>query len=308
MSIHWTSGRPVLLLGASGQVGSYLHPLLADRTEVVAPGRGAADLLDFESLRRTVHATNPALIVNAAAYTAVDRAEDEPDVAMRANAEAVGLLGALARDLGAAVVHYSTDYVFDGTLPRPYTEHDAPNPLSVYGATKLAGELALLSSGAAALVIRTSWVYGAGGKNFMLRMLELANDGRTLRVVDDQIGAPTSSRHIAEATVRTLDTFATSPAGLSEECRRSGGVYHLTAAGETSWYGFARAIMERAGYDDAWLASNLVPISTAEFGAAARRPANSLLDNTRWTARFGWRMSGWQEQLDDVMRDLRGVG
>ena len=269
----------ILLTGPTGQVGWELAPRLGALGEVVALDRPALDLADGDAIRARVRDLRPDVIVNAAAYTAVDRAESEPDRANAINATAPGVLAEEAKSLGALLVHYSTDYVFDGTKAVPYTEDDAPNPLSVYGRTKLDGERAIQASGCRHLILRTGWVYASRGHNFLLTMLRLGAERSELRVVDDQRGAPTWARDIAEATVALL-------------AKPPNGLFHLTAAGETTWHGCACEIMRLAG-----LTPVVHRIRTAEYPTAARRPASSVLDNARLRAVAGIVMPAWEESL-----------
>jgi dTDP-4-dehydrorhamnose reductase len=277
----------LLLTGAAGQVGWELAPRLAALGEVVAPERGSLDLADAGGLRACVRAARPDVIVNAAAYTAVDRAESEPGLAFAVNAAAPGVLAEEAKRLGALLVHYSTDYVFDGTKPAPYVEDDPPNPLSVYGRSKLEGERAIRASGCRRLILRTTWIYAGRGRNFLLTMLRLAAERPELRVVDDQRGAPTWARDIAVATTTLL--------GNPPE-----GLFHLAAGGATTWCGFARAIMQRAG-----LATPVHAIATSEYPTPARRPANSVLDCGRLRAAAGIVMPAWEEGLAGCLAGLR---
>jgi len=272
----------ILLTGGSGQVGWELRKTLAPLGEVAAPGRADLDLRDPARIREAVRASNPDAIVNAAAYTAVDKAESEREAAFAMNATAPGVLAEEAKRNGALLVHYSTDYVFDGAKPTPYVEEDEPNPLNVYGASKLAGERAIAASGCRHLILRTSWVYGPRGSNFLLTMLRLARERPELRVVDDQVGAPTSSLAIARATAQVLRPGAH-------------GLYHLSAAGQTSWCGFARAILARAG-----LATPVRAIRTEDYPTPARRPRNSRLNCARLRADFGLALAPWEEQLAEV--------
>jgi dTDP-4-dehydrorhamnose reductase len=272
----------ILLVGRNGQVGRELARTLAPLGEVHALGRDELDLTDPARIAAVVRAASPQIIVNAAAYTAVDRAESEPEAAFAVNAAAPAVLAAEAARLGASLVHYSTDYVFDGAKPAPYAEDDVPHPLNVYGASKLAGERAIAASGCRHLILRTSWVYGPHGSNFMRAILRAARERRELRVVDDQIGAPTSSLALARATAQVL--------------RQAGeGLYHMSAAGKTSWCGFARAILARAARG-----TPVVPIRSEEYPAAARRPRNSLLDNSRLRSTFGVALAPWEEGLAEV--------
>ena len=272
----------ILLTGANGQVGWELRKTLAPLGEIAACGHAELDLADAARVRDAVRAANADVIVNAAAYTAVDRAETEREAAFAVNALAPGVLAEEAKKSGALLVHYSTDYVFDGTKAVPYVEDDAPNPINVYGASKLAGERAIAASGCRYLILRTSWVYGPRGSNFMLTMLRLAKQRPELRVVDDQFGAPTSSPALARATVQALRPGAH-------------GLYHLAAAGRTSWCGFARAILKRAG-----IATPVRAIRTEDYPAPARRPRNSRLDCSRLRADLGVQMASWEEQLAEV--------
>lgn len=268
----------ILLTGASGQVGYELARSLQGLGEVVAVDRARMDLADLDQVRDVVRAVRPGLIVNPAAYTAVDLAETDAALAFRINAEAPAVMAAEARALGAAMVQYSTDYVFDGTKQGAYVETDATSPLNVYGASKLAGEQAVASAGIEHLILRTSWVYGMRGKNFLLTMLRLAKERDSLRVVADQFGAPTWSRTIADATAIVL---AQARAGGAPWWRQHGGVYHLSSQGRTSWCGFTEAIIAAAGLDCA-----VTPISSADYPVAARRPANSQLDSGKLMAQL----------------------
>ena len=281
----------VLLTGRNGQVGYELERSLALEHELVALDRAALDLFDLEAIGRAVDEAKPRVVVNAAAYTAVDRAERERDAAFGINAQAVEALGKAAARNGALMVHYSTDYVFDGEKQAPYTELDPPHPVSVYGESKLAGERALGQSGCRHFIFRTSWVYGPRGRNFLHTILAAARAKPELRVVADQRGAPTSSIAIAKATAQLL----ASPGCASAPS----GVYHMSAAGDTTWHGFAEAIVERAG-----LAVPVIPISSAEYPSAVRRPKNSLLDNAKLRASFGVELADWHGELAAVMRAL----
>ncbi len=277
----------ILLTGRDGQVGWELARLLAASHEVVATGRTSLDLADLDAIRRAVRDAKPGAIVNAAAYTAVDKAESEPAIAMRVNGEAPGVLAEEAKRLGALLLHYSTDYVFDGEKASAYVESDSPNPLNVYGRTKWEGERRIQASGARHLILRTSWVYGPRGRNFLLSILQAARTRPELRVVDDQRGAPTTSAALARATAGLL-----SRPGAE-------GLFHACAAGETTWFGFAQAIVQGAG-----LATPVVPISSDEYRGAARRPRNSLLDCGKLRATFGVALEDWREGLAEVMTQV----
>lgn len=282
----------ILLTGASGQVGYELRRSLQGLGKVVAPARAGLDLSDLAQLRSVVREFKPGLIVNAAAYTAVERAESEPALALRVNAEAPGVLAAEARLLGAAIVHYSTDYVFDGRQQVPYREDDAPAPLNAYGRSKLAGEQAVAASGAAHLILRTSWVYGLRGHNFLRTMLERARQGGELRVVADQFAAPTWSRTIAELTSQLL-VRAQAPGWWQAHS----GIYHLSCDGQTSWHGFAQAIMAEAGIGCA-----IQAIASAEYPSPVRRPGNSTLCCDKLKD-LGVVIPPWQETLHLCMQD-----
>jgi len=285
----------VLVTGAGGQVGGEVARLLEGRVEVLAHDRASLDLEKPDDIRWCVRDARPDVIVNAGAYTAVDRAESDPQRAWAVNAVAPGILGEEAKRAGALLIHYSTDYVFDGELDRPYVETDPTNPLSVYGRTKLEGEHAAAASGCRYLILRTSWVYAPRGKNFMLTMLRFASERDTLRIVDDQRGAPTSSAQLARATAALLETGA----GQS-------GVYHATASGVTTWFGFAGAIFEarRRRVGDAFTMPELVPITTAEYPTPAKRPRNSVLSNAKIENVFGIRLGDWREALDEAVAQL----
>ena len=291
------SGGPrILLTGAAGQVGWELRRTLAPLGEVVAPPRAALDLRDAEALRRCVAEVCPAAVVNAAAYTAVDRAEEEPGAARAINAVAPGVLAEAAARAGALMVHYSTDYVFDGTGSRPYRESDPTAPLGVYGCTKLEGEEAIAGAGGAHLVFRTSWVYGTRGHNFLRTVLRLVREREELRVVDDQVGAPTWSRMLAEATAAVLARCRSRGRFVLEP--GASGVYHATGGGETSWHGFAQALVDADPAAHEHVCRVVHPISTAEYPTPARRPAYSVLDSDRLQAAFGVRLPHWREQLE----------
>ncbi|MCE5233069.1 MAG: dTDP-4-dehydrorhamnose reductase [Mizugakiibacter sp.] len=302
----------ILLLGANGQVGFELLRALAPLGEVIAttrrgalPGGTACERADLDApatLGALLDRTAPALVVNAAAYTAVDRAEDEQEAAMRANGEAVGALGAWAARRGALVVHYSTDYVFDGAAARPYREDDPTGPLGAYGRSKLAGEAALRESGADHLILRTAWVYGARGHNFLRTMLRLAGERERLTVVDDQHGAPTSSRLIASATAAALARWLDWDAARR---RAALGTHHLVASGQTTWCGFARAIFEQAAAAGVIARVPQVDaIPTSAFPTRARRPAWSVLDTARFRDTFGLHLPDWRDGLAQAVGEL----
>ena len=301
----------ILLTGRNGQLGWELERALAPLGEVHACDRQSLDLADPDRIVALVRELKPALIVNPAAYTAVDKAESEPDAAYAANARAPGILAEEARRLDALLVHYSTDYVFDGTKTSPYTEADATHPLGVYGASKLAGEQAIAAVGGRHWVFRTSWVYAPRGKNFLLTMLRLAREGKPLRVVADQYGAPTSAAMLARATVQAVALAFPEAAGAmnprptpTDPVRRGftappSGIYHMTAAGRTSWHGFAEAIMRACG-----LPNTVAPNPSSDYPLPAKRPANSVLDNTRLQTAFGIHMPTWEDGLREAIAAL----
>ena len=290
--------QPIFLVtGAAGQLGYELVRELAPLGRVVAPERAALDLADADGLRRFVRECRPSVILNAGAYTAVDRAESDREVCEAVNAEAPGVLGEEARALGAAVVHFSTDYVFDGRKRLPYVETDATGPLSVYGATKLRGEQALAASGAAHLVFRTSWVYALRGRNFLLTMLGLARARTELRVVNDQCGAPTWARMVAGGTCQALRALLERERWRAGAVRDAQGVYHISAAGVTSWHGFAEALLAQDPRREEQRCERVVPITTSEYPTPASRPAYSALDCSKLRETFGVRLPDWREQL-----------
>jgi dTDP-4-dehydrorhamnose reductase len=289
----------ILLTGGAGQVGWELRRALAVYGVVVAPARDVLDLSSADSILAAVDSARPNLIVNAAAYTAVDRAESEPDVAMKINGDAPRILAEQAALHGAALIHYSTDYVFDGRKEQPYREEDLTAPINAYGRTKLAGERNVLGSRAAHLVFRTSWVYGPRGHNFLLTMLKLGRERKEIKVVNDQFGAPTSARLIAEATAGVIaKTLSDGKLDLGT-LRNASGLYHLTAAGRTTWHGFAQAILSgKPGM------ANVLPIPTSAYPTPARRPQNSLLDNAKLKLQFGFELPDWKVGLELCLEEL----
>ncbi|HMF65478.1 MAG TPA: dTDP-4-dehydrorhamnose reductase [Edaphobacter sp.] len=300
------SGR-ILLTGATGQVGGELLRVLGPLGEVVAPARSTMDLADAASVRATIRAVQPRWIVNPGAYTAVDKAESEPELAYAVNAEAVRTMGEEARAIGAAVIHFSTDYVFDGSGSVPYVETDATGPVSVYGASKLAGEEALAASGAGHMIFRTSWVYGGRGKNFLLTILKLAREREQLRVVGDQHGAPTWSRDLAEMTAQVIGRCEIAAAGrdVAEILAEASGVYHATGRGETTWHGFAAdAVRLQRQREPGVRFAEIESITTAEYPTPAKRPVNSRLNCDKLAQRFGWTMMDWRESLREVLEEL----
>jgi dTDP-4-dehydrorhamnose reductase len=297
----------ILLTGATGQVGWELARALAPLGEVVAPTREEMDLTNASSVRDRIRAVRPRWIVNPAAYTAVDKAESEPELAFAINRDAVRAMGEEARAIGAGAIHFSTDYVFDGMGVAPYIETDATGPVSVYGASKLDGERALAETEAAHMIFRTSWVYGARGKNFLLTILKVARERERLGVVADQYGAPSWSRDLARMTARVIEQVEESAVGrsLRDAMMPWSGVYHAAGAGETTWYGFAAEAVRLArerNPEVQW--AELDAITTEEYPTPARRPANSRLNCEKLAERFGWRMMDWRESLREVMTEL----
>ncbi|MFJ2989764.1 dTDP-4-dehydrorhamnose reductase [Collimonas sp. NPDC087041] len=273
----------ILLTGKNGQVGYELERSLQGLGEIIAVDRSRMDLSDLDQVRDVIRQVKPDLIVNPAAYTAVDKAETEPGLAMRVNGEAPAVMAAEAKKLGAALIHYSTDYVFDGTKNSPYAEDDETNPINIYGKSKLAGELAIREAGIPHLILRTSWVYGMRGKNFLLTILRLAQERDELRIVGDQFGAPTWSRTIAEVTSHIVAQL--NVAGDSATWwRENQGTYHLTAQGNTSWAGFTKQILANAKSQKSVLVS---AITTAEYPLPAKRPQYSVMSSEKLMGRFG---------------------
>jgi dTDP-4-dehydrorhamnose reductase len=285
----------ILLTGKNGQVGSALASVLPALGELLATDRTELNVCDSESVQRAVQSARPDVIVNAAAYTAVDRAESDQALAFAANADGPRYLAEQAAKAKALLVHFSTDYVFNGEKGSPYTESDAPNPLNLYGRTKLAGEEAIRQSGCRFLIFRTSWVYSHAGGNFALTMLRLAREQKPLRVVDDQVGAPTSATMIAAATCKAIPLTMRDPA--------LEGLYHLSAGGATTWCGFARTLLEKCE-----LKAKVSAIRTEDYPTAARRPRYSLLDSGKAMASFGLLSRHWTAELDDVLKVMKRAG
>jgi len=308
----------ILLTGRKGQIGAQLAALLPSLGEVAAFDRQELDLLNLDQLRRAIRDVQPNMIVNAAAYTSVDQAETDEQQARIINVDAPALMAEEAKRIGASLVHYSTDYVFDGSSSLPYAETDQPNPLNVYGKTKLAGEEAIRAIGTPHLIFRTAWVYGTTGRNFLLTILRLATEREELKVVHDQVGAPTWSQEIATSTERILRQ-------LSQQGRDSiskfGGTYHITAASKTNWFEFAKMILEEASrmprgipwFETATKGQPLVTrcvtaITTEEYPTPARRPSYSVLSNSRLKQDFGFELPAWSLQLRAVFAEGRPNG
>lgn len=295
--------RRILITGKDGQIGWELQRSLASLGEVTATDRRTLDISDPAVIRRVIREIRPQIIVNAAAYTAVDQAESDAATAMAVNGVAPGIMAEEARRLGAVLIHYSTDYVFDGARQTPYTEEDAPHPLNEYGSSKLAGERAIQDVGGAYLILRTGWVYGWRGRNFLRTILKLAAEKDELRIVDDQTGSPTWSRAIAELTgqivARRVDR-----ADAAERLGECAGIYHITAKGETSWYGFAKRIMEKTEGVTGRRMTRLSAIVTSEYPVAAKRPAYSVLSNRKLVQTFGLELPSWETMIDLCLSDM----
>ena len=288
----------ILLTGKNGQLGWELQRALSTLGEVTALGQADMDLANPDAIRKICRDLRPNLIVNPAAYTAVDKAETEPALAMAINGTAPGIMAQEARRLGAALIHYSTDYVFDGNKNTPYTEQDIPNPQNIYGSSKLAGERAIQSVDVPYLILRTAWVYGRRGKNFLLTMQRLGREKPLLKVVDDQIGAPTWCRLLAEATAQIV-AQGLGRGDVAGYIRQHSGVYHMTCAGQTSWHGFASAILGR----EAGVIAQLQPIPSVEYPTPAARPAYSVLDNAQLAQTFGIALPDWMAALEMVLAE-----
>lgn len=289
----------ILLLGKNGQVGWELQRSLAVLGQVTALGHDEADFTQPQAVAQAVRALCPDVIVNAAAHTAVDKAESEPERARLLNATTPGVLAEEAVRLGAWLVHYSTDYVFDGSGSRPWRETDAPAPLSVYGATKLEGERLIQQSGCRHLILRTSWVYAARGGNFAKTMLRLAQERERLTVIDDQWGAPTGADLLADVTAHAIRHLQQRP--------QDGGLYHCVAGGETTWHSYAKYVVEHARQAQSAIniiAKEIAPVPTSAFLTPARRPHNSRLDNAKLQAAFGLRLPPWQQGVARMLTEI----
>ena len=303
----------ILLTGKNGQVGAELAALLPHLAEVTAFDRHQLDLSKPDQIRQAIRNTRPHVIVNAAAHTFVDQAESQESEVHVINADAPAIMAEEAKRIGAALVHYSTDYIFDGSKNLPYDETDPPKPINVYGKTKLAGEQAIRDAGLPYLIFRTAWVYGTRGRNFLLTILRLATEREELRIVNDQFGAPTWSREIAKASARILAQLFEQG---QEAFSRSSGIYHMTATGETSWFEFGKAILEEASrisQNVSWFAEAtgghplvarlVTPVTTEEYPTLARRPAYSVLSNSRLKHMFDSELPHWRTQLHLVFAE-----
>ena len=288
-----------MLLGSTGQLGATLNPLLEQIGETIATDRSVLDFTNRQKISDFVRHRKPSVIVNTAAYTAVDKAESESKLARAVNSDGPEALAQAARESGALLIHYSTDYVFDGSKGSPYVESDPVNPLNAYGLTKAEGEAAIQESGCNYLIFRTSWVYSERGANFLLTMLRLGRQRDELRIVDDQTGAPTSTHSLARATTDIIHRYV-----AGEWRDDKSGIYHMTDSGSTSWFGFAKAIFERASRILGTREPRLTPIITAEYPTPARRPLNSRLNCEKLQATFGIAMPPWEHSLDQVLHAL----
>lgn len=299
----------ILLVGNVGQIGWELQRCLPTLGKLTAVDRPTIELSNEDSIRQIVRQHSPDLIINASAYTAVDKAEEEPDLARAVNATAPAVLAEEAKRLGAAFITYSTDYVFDGSKSGAYTETDQPHPLSVYGKTKLEGDLAVQAAGGSHIIFRTSWVYGARGKNFLLTMLKLLREREVLKIVDDQIGAPTWSRSIAEATAQIIAqqlrvSISRPGTSLGDRFVDVSGVYNMTAGQKTSWFGFTQWMAHYLSSVGKNGLARLVPIGSEEYPTPAKRPRNSILDNSKLRERFGVQLPDWDEAATQVMDEI----
>ena len=287
----------ILLTGKTGQIGEELNNIVGDLGNLITVDKEQLDLSKPNSIEPVILDIKPDIIINPAAYTAVDKAEEEPDLAMTVNAIAPGLLAKAARKVGAGLIHYSTDYVFDGCSEIPYKEEDPPNPLNVYGKTKLAGEKALAEAGVPFLIIRTGWVYSLHGKSFLRTIKKLAEEKDIIQVVDDQIGAPTWARSVALKTHQILKQCSNKK-WLETKDPSLSGIFHLTCQGKTSWHGFARKVLN---ISNASQNIKLIAIPTSDYPTPATRPSNSLLNNEKIQKVFGLDMPHWEDALKDCM-------
>ncbi|MFN0314084.1 MAG: dTDP-4-dehydrorhamnose reductase [Burkholderiales bacterium] len=294
----------ILLTGAQGQVGWELAKLLPSLGKVTAVDVAELDLCDEAALRAFILRLKPKLLVNPAAHTAVDQAESDPAVAMKVNRDAVRVMANTMAELGGVMVHYSTDYVFNGRIGAPFTEADPTGPLNQYGVTKLAGEEVLRASGVTHLNFRTSWVYGSRGKNFLLTVLRLAKERPELRIVHDQTGAPTWCRHLARVTFEVLQGCFGSAAALERLRAEQSGTYHLTAGGVTSWYGFTCEALKLRNAGDVPASPAVIPIATKDYPTPATRPLFSVLDNSKLLRTFGIQQISWQRQLHECLAEM----
>jgi len=306
------SDLKIVIVGRNGQLAWEANRQFQGLGQVICVGRPEFDLADIDGVCAEIRRIKPSILINAAAYTAVDQAESEPEAAMKINSDAPAAMAEEAKRLSALFISYSTDYVFDGKSPSPYKEDDSTAPLNVYGASKLSSERAVAAVGGSHLIFRTSWVYGARGKNFLKTIVKLAAERPELRIVDDQIGAPTWSRDLAGATRKIIEQLAkkssTAKISIVEALGDRSGIYHMTTAGSVSWYGFATAIVEemrKRGLSKGNLAE-VIPIPSSQFPTPAARPHNSRLCNQKLSRVFGVSLPPWRESLAAVMDELAG--
>jgi len=294
---------PIVVTGGTGQLGYDLARALIPLGRVVTPTRAELDLASAASIRAFIRENQPRLIVNAAAYTAVDCAESEHEVCTLINAVAPGVIAEGMASIGGALIHFSTDYVFDGANDDPYSEADTPAPLNIYGETKLEGERAIARAGAAHIILRTSWLYSMHGRNFVRSILRLSREREELRVVSDQIGAPTWTRTLAGQTAAIVERLDPDERGLAGAMMAASGVYHLTSAGSASWYEVAETVLRHDPRRGEQRTQRIVPIATADYPSAARRPLNSRLDNAKIVETFGLGRSCWRDDIAAALRE-----
>jgi dTDP-4-dehydrorhamnose reductase len=298
----------ILLIGAGGQLGWELRRALLLCGEVIPADRAILDLTDADAIRRVIRSQRPDIIVNAAAYTKVDKAETEPNLAMKVNGIAPGVVAQEAKRSHSALIHYSTDYVFSGAGARPYFEDDEPNPINVYGATKLAGEQAIRAVDGAYLILRTSWVFSSRGENFMTTIVKLAQHRESLSVVDDQIGVPTWSRALAEATARILSRVPSRSESIVDAIGDSRGIYHVCCEDPTTWFGFAEQILKNCARVESnrstAFSTRLIPISSDDYPMKAKRPRYAVLSPRKIADVFGVVIPSWREHLAAVLEEL----
>ncbi len=293
----------ILIIGKNGQVGWELQRSMVPLGKVIATGQQQMDLTDTESIRSVIREISPDIIINAAAYTAVDKAEQEHETAYQVNGVAPGVMAEEALTLDALLIHYSTDYVFNGSKGSAYLETDQTNPLNIYGASKLAGEEAIKAIACQYLILRTSWVFASRGQNFLLSMLKLARERSELSIVADQMGAPTSARLIADVTSHIIQHVRNE----MDKGQFQSGLYHLVSSGKTSWHGFAEKIIQSAKAsmpDSVFKVKDISAIETSQYPTPAKRPLNSLLTTDKLTERFGVNLSDWRNQVDLCIKEL----
>jgi dTDP-4-dehydrorhamnose reductase len=303
--LNGANGVKILIVGHLGQVGVELQRSLAPLGELALADKESVELAQPATIRELMRRTCPDVVVNAAAYTAVDRAESEPELAQAVNGIAPGVLAEEAARRGALLIHYSTDYVFDGSKPSPWVESDEPKPINAYGESKLVGENAIAAVGGRHYVFRTSWVYASHGNNFLRTILRLAAEREELRIVDDQIGAPTTAGALAEATAAAIRASVDTRTGTERKDHPEYGLYHMTCAGQTSWYDFARTFLEReAARNPEKRMARCVPISSSEFPLPARRPRNSVLSNEKLRRGLRIELPDWSSAMDSVLQEM----